>query len=58
MVISCTTSEEFLASLVEGLPGVALMVLSTYRPGYRPAWLEKSYRRERRPWHGRRTTRP
>jgi predicted ATPase len=37
------TSEEFLASLVEGLPGAALMVLSTYRPGYRPAWLEKSY---------------
>jgi tetratricopeptide (TPR) repeat protein len=37
------TSEEFLASLVAGLPGAALMVLSTYRPGYRPAWLEKSY---------------
>jgi tetratricopeptide (TPR) repeat protein len=28
---------------VEGLPGVALLVLGTYRPGYRPAWLEKSY---------------
>ena len=37
------TSEEFLASLVEGLPGTALLVLGTYRPGYRPAWLEKSY---------------
>jgi tetratricopeptide (TPR) repeat protein len=37
------TSEEFIASLVEGLPGAALLILGTYRPGYRPAWLEKSY---------------
>jgi tetratricopeptide (TPR) repeat protein len=37
------TSEEFLASLVEGLPGAALLILGTYRPGYRPVWLEKSY---------------
>ena len=37
------TSEEFLAALVEGLPGAAILVLGTYRPGYRPAWLEKSY---------------
>ena len=37
------TSEEFVASLVEGLPGAAILVLGTYRPGYRPAWLEKSY---------------
>jgi predicted ATPase len=37
------TSEEFVASLVEGLPGAALLVLGTYRPGYRPPWLEKSY---------------
>jgi class 3 adenylate cyclase/tetratricopeptide (TPR) repeat protein len=37
------TSAEFLASLVERLPGTALLVLGTYRPGYRPAWLEKSY---------------
>src|SRR5262245_36772607 len=37
------TSEEFIASLVEGLAGAALLVLGTYRPGYRPAWLEKSY---------------
>jgi tetratricopeptide (TPR) repeat protein len=37
------TSEEFLASLVEGLPGAALLLLGTYRPGYRSAWLEKSY---------------
>jgi tetratricopeptide (TPR) repeat protein len=37
------TSEEFLASLVEGLPGAAFLILGTYRPGYRPAWLAKSY---------------
>jgi tetratricopeptide (TPR) repeat protein len=37
------TSAELLASLVEGLPGAALLVLGTYRPGYRPAWLGKSY---------------
>jgi len=37
------TSEEFFASLVEGLPGAALLFLGTYRPGYRPSWLEKSY---------------
>jgi predicted ATPase len=37
------TSAEFFASLVERLPGAALLFLGTYRPGYRPAWLEKSY---------------
>ena len=37
------TSEQLVASLVEGLPGAALLVLGTYRPGYRPSWLEKSY---------------
>src|SRR5262249_25525052 len=37
------TSAEFFASLVERLPGAALLFLSTYRPGYRPTWLEKSY---------------
>jgi DNA-binding winged helix-turn-helix (wHTH) protein/class 3 adenylate cyclase/tetratricopeptide (TPR) repeat protein len=37
------TSEEFVASLVDGLPGAALLVLATYRPGYRPPWVEKSY---------------
>ena len=37
------TSEEFLASLVESLAGAAIMLLTTYRPGYRPAWLDKSY---------------
>jgi predicted ATPase/DNA-binding winged helix-turn-helix (wHTH) protein/class 3 adenylate cyclase len=37
------TSEEFLTSLVDHLAGVRLLVLGTYRPGYRPPWLEKSY---------------
>jgi DNA-binding winged helix-turn-helix (wHTH) protein/class 3 adenylate cyclase/tetratricopeptide (TPR) repeat protein len=37
------TSEEFLAALVEGLPGAALLALGTYRPGYRPVGLAKSY---------------
>ena len=37
------TSEEYLASLVESLPGAAILLLTTYRPGYRPPWIEKSY---------------
>ncbi len=37
------TTEEFLASLIEHLPGTAIMVLTTYRPGYRPPWFDKSY---------------
>ena len=37
------TTEEFLASLVEHLPGAAIMLLTTYRPGYRPPWFDRSY---------------
>jgi class 3 adenylate cyclase/tetratricopeptide (TPR) repeat protein len=37
------TSEDYLASLVESLPGTGILLLTTYRPGYRPSWLEKSY---------------
>src|SRR5215472_12166565 len=37
------TSEEFLAVLVERLAGVPILLLATYRPGYRPPWLDKSY---------------
>jgi DNA-binding winged helix-turn-helix (wHTH) protein/class 3 adenylate cyclase/tetratricopeptide (TPR) repeat protein len=37
------TSEAYLASLVEQLAGVPLLLLTTYRPGYRPLWMEKSY---------------
>ena len=37
------TSEEWLASLVEVLPNTLLVLLTTYRPGYRPLWMDKSY---------------
>ncbi len=38
-----TTSEQFLASLVEMLTGASILLLTTYRPGYRPSWLDRSY---------------
>jgi class 3 adenylate cyclase/tetratricopeptide (TPR) repeat protein len=37
------TSEEFLAFLIEGLTAARVLLLLTYRPGYRPRWIEKSY---------------
>jgi class 3 adenylate cyclase len=37
------SSEEWLGMLVERMVGAPLLVLGTYRPGYRPGWLEKSY---------------
>src|SRR5215467_3224537 len=37
------TSQDYLASFVESLPGTAILLLTTYRPGYRPPWVEKSY---------------
>jgi len=37
------TSEAYLASLVEHLAGVPLLLLTTYRPGYHPLWMDKSY---------------
>jgi DNA-binding NtrC family response regulator/tetratricopeptide (TPR) repeat protein len=37
------TSETFLDSLVDSIAGVPVLVLATYRPGYRPRWLDKSY---------------
>ena len=37
------TSQAYLVSLVESLVGASMMLLTTYRPGYRPPWLEKSY---------------
>ncbi len=36
-------SEEYLASLVEIVPGAGVLLLFTYRPGYRPPWIDKSY---------------
>ena len=37
------TSEEWLTALVECIAGAAILVLVTYRPGYRPAWLAQSF---------------
>jgi tetratricopeptide (TPR) repeat protein len=37
------TSEDYSASLVESLAGAPILLLASYRPGYRPPWLEKSY---------------
>jgi DNA-binding NtrC family response regulator/predicted ATPase len=37
------TSEALLASFVEGLAGVPILVLVTFRPGYRPLWGDRSY---------------
>jgi len=36
------TSEEWLASLVESLPRVRLLLLVSYRPGYHPPWFDRS----------------
>jgi tetratricopeptide (TPR) repeat protein len=37
------TSEAYLAALVESMAGARILLLTTYRPGYRPPWLGKSY---------------
>lgn len=37
------TSEEFLSFMVEGLFAARVLLLATYRSGYRPPWIEKSY---------------
>jgi predicted ATPase len=37
------SSEAYLSTLVGRLPGAALLLLTTYRPGYAPAWMGKSY---------------
>jgi predicted ATPase/class 3 adenylate cyclase/DNA-binding winged helix-turn-helix (wHTH) protein len=37
------SSDECLAALVERMAGAPLLVLVTYRPGYRPAWMDRSY---------------
>src|SRR5262249_4729799 len=35
--------DDCLTALVERMAGAALLVVATYRPGYRPAWVDKSY---------------
>ena len=37
------SSDAWLGALVERMVGAPLLVLGTYRPGYRPGWLDKSY---------------
>ena len=37
------TSEELFTSFTEDLPGSSIMFLTTYRPGYRPPWIDRSY---------------
>jgi DNA-binding NtrC family response regulator/tetratricopeptide (TPR) repeat protein len=36
-------SEELVASIVDGLPGAAVLFVVTYRPGYEPPWANKSF---------------
>ncbi len=38
-----TISEEFFASLAEVLAGSPILLVSTYRAGYRPPWIDRSY---------------
>lgn len=37
------TSEEFFGSVVDTMPGRPLLFVSTYRAGYRPPWIDRSY---------------
>jgi class 3 adenylate cyclase/tetratricopeptide (TPR) repeat protein len=37
------TSEDFLASVIEGITALPLLLVLTYRSGYQPRWMEKSY---------------
>src|SRR5262245_14789664 len=36
-------SEEYFASLVDSLVGARIILVCTYRAGYRPPWIDKSY---------------
>lgn len=38
-----TTSDAYLAALVERLAGAPILLLLTFRPGSQPTWLDKSY---------------
>jgi len=37
------TSEEYTASLVDSIIGSPVLLVLTYRPGYQPPWMKKSY---------------
>jgi DNA-binding NtrC family response regulator/tetratricopeptide (TPR) repeat protein len=36
-------SEEFFSALADALARARLLLIATYRPGYRPGWIERSY---------------
>lgn len=36
-------SEEFVGFLAEAIAGTRILVVATYRPGYRPPWIDRSY---------------
>jgi tetratricopeptide (TPR) repeat protein len=37
------TSEELLAALADSVAGAPVLLVTTYRPGYHPAWMGRSY---------------
>ncbi|HET9488413.1 MAG TPA: sigma 54-interacting transcriptional regulator [Methylomirabilota bacterium] len=37
------SSEELFTSMVEAIPSARIVLVATYRPGYRPTWIDKSY---------------
>jgi transcriptional regulator with AAA-type ATPase domain/tetratricopeptide (TPR) repeat protein len=37
------TSEELFTALIDDLPGAPILFVATYRPGYRPPWIDKSF---------------
>ena len=37
------TSEEYFTTAVEAVAGAPILLVTTYRPGYRPPWIDKSY---------------
>src|SRR5262249_22272929 len=38
-----TVSEAYFVALAEIMPGAPILLLVTYRPGYRPPWMDKSH---------------
>jgi tetratricopeptide (TPR) repeat protein len=40
------TSEEFFTSLADAVAAAPVLMVTTYRPGYRPPWMAKSYATE------------
>jgi transcriptional regulator with AAA-type ATPase domain/tetratricopeptide (TPR) repeat protein len=36
------TSEHYLTSLADAVPAAPIMLVATYRPGYRPPWMERA----------------